>query len=217
MNFLRLPIAVCVMLFVSVAVYANNQAAQELDNLLNNLHSLRADFKQTIQTEDDRILQQSAGTMALLRPGKFRWQVESPSKQLIVANGGKLWIYDQDLAQVTVQPVAKTQNTPAFLLSGNNQNLLNRFTIQQLETKKVGINDFLLLPKQNDELFTSLQLTFKGSSLQQIIMKDGLGQITVIKFSNLQLNTNVAEQLFKFHPPAGVDVIDNMPKHSLNT
>lgn len=209
MYFLRLSTAICLMLFASVAVYANNQAAQELDGLLNNLHSLRADFKQTIQTEDARILQQSTGTMALQRPGKFRWQVESPSKQLIIANGGKLWIYDQDLAQVTVQPVAKTQATPAFLLSDNNQNLLNRFTVQQLETKKVGIHDFLLLPKQNDELFTSLQLTFQNSSLQQIIMQDGLGQITVIKLSNLQFNTNIAEQLFKFNPPAGVDIIHN--------
>ena len=54
----------------------------------------------------------------LARPGKFRWDYSEPA-QLIVSDGVTVWLYDEELAQVTVRPAAEALiGTPALLLSG---------------------------------------------------------------------------------------------------
>ncbi len=208
MKLLRVTLSFVLLVF-AWPIFAIEPAAQELDSQLKHLHSLQATFKQTIRSADDRILQQSTGTMALQRPGKFRWMVEDPNKQLIIANNDKLWIYDEDLSQLTIQSVAKSQNTPAFLLSDNNQNILKKFAITKIKLGEAEVKGFLLHPKQEDGLFTSLQLIFKQNRLSQIIMTDGLGQTTTIEFSKIKANAKLAAQLFSFNPPPGVEIIDN--------
>lgn len=208
MKLLRVTLSFILLVF-AWPLFATEQAAQELDSQLKHLHSLQANFKQTIRSADDRILQQSTGTMALQRPGKFRWMVEDPNKQLIIANNDKLWIYDEDLSQLTIQSVAKSKNTPAFLLSDNNQNILKKFSITKIKLGETEAQGFLLQPRQKDSLFTSLQLIFKQNVLSQIIMTDGLDQTTTIKFSKSKANAELAAQIFSFHPPQGVEIVDN--------
>ena len=48
-------------------------------------------------------MQQSEGEFYLNRPGKFRWDYRAPYEQIIVSDGQRIWIYDVDLQQVTVQ------------------------------------------------------------------------------------------------------------------
>jgi outer membrane lipoprotein carrier protein len=209
MKSLCLSALIFLMLAYSWMAQADEKVAQQLDNQLANLHSLQANFRQTIGTADGRVLQQSTGTMALQRPGKFRWVVEKPNKQLIIANHNKLWIYDEDLAQVTLQTVKKSQGMPAFLLSDDNQDILQKFKVSLVQTNEGGIKSFLLQPKQKDNLFSSMQLSFKQNMLQQIVMIDGLDQITTIKFSALKANSALSPGLFSFVPLPGVEVIDN--------
>ena len=48
-------------------------------------------------------LQETHGHMVLAQPNQFWWQTADPFAQLLVSNGKRLWIYDEDLEQVTVQ------------------------------------------------------------------------------------------------------------------
>jgi len=207
MNLIRTLLLGFGLLLVTLKGYAN-QAEQALDSQLKNLRSLQADFVQTIRAADDRVLQQSSGSMALQRPGKFRWFVKEPNKQLIIANNRKLWIYDEDLAQVTIQLVNKTQNTPAFLLSDDNQRILRKFAVTELKTHRASVKNFLLQPKTKDNLFSSLQLNFENTNLAQIIMTDALGQVTTIKFTSVRADKTLDSKLFEFTMPAGVEIID---------
>ena len=50
-----------------------------------------------------KTIQESKGRLWIERPNKFRWNYESPAKQQIVSDGTRLWIYDEDLKQVTVR------------------------------------------------------------------------------------------------------------------
>src|SRR5579862_4041780 len=86
------------------AAYAQS-AADELSKQLDAVHSMRASFVQTVYDNKNKPIQQSYGRMALLRPGKFRWEVDKPIPQVIIANQTRLWIYDPDLEQVTIRPL----------------------------------------------------------------------------------------------------------------
>src|SRR5215469_12590907 len=83
------------------------ESVQDLLQVLGPIHSLRADFEQTILDNRGKAVQKSQGKLAIQRPGQFRWDVKRPIPQLIVANNTRIWIYDPDLEQVVIRPVAK--------------------------------------------------------------------------------------------------------------
>ncbi len=182
------------------------QAETTLMDYLSQIHSMKANFTQSIRDARGRTLDHSTGNMALQRPGQFRWATQQPQQQLVIANQAIVWIYDEDLAQATKQ---KQQNdnrlSPALLLSTSDKHLLDNFTIT-----KTPDDHFLLTPKKSsDALFTRLILVFKQRQLQSMKMEDKLGQITLIYFSQIQLNPTLPATLFQFTPPPGVDVVDN--------
>ena len=84
-----------------------------------SLQTLRADFVQRVFDERGRVLQTSSGRMVMQKPGKFRWDYQTPAEQVIVADGERLWSYDVGLAQVTVRKLDQALgSTPLALLSG---------------------------------------------------------------------------------------------------
>jgi outer membrane lipoprotein carrier protein len=84
-----------------------DSASSALTGILLNTQTMEADFSQTVKDKTHHNIQQTQGHMALVRPGKFRWEVKSPNQQLIVANGKRLWIYDPDLEQPFMQVQVK--------------------------------------------------------------------------------------------------------------
>jgi outer membrane lipoprotein carrier protein len=107
-----------------------------VQDFFNELHTLQADFDQQVVDSEHNVIQSSQGHMWIKRPGRFRWDYETPYRQQIVADGERLWSYDEDLEQVTVQKVSDVlTSTPAMLLSGG-QPLEEVFVIEELKPSK---------------------------------------------------------------------------------
>lgn len=194
-------------LFIGIA-FANDQAATELATILSNTKTMRANFSQVLANGKGRSLQKSTGIMEIQRPGKFRWTINHPNKQTLIADGRYLWIYDEDLQQVTRKPLQKALgNTPALLLSGNQQNLTEDFTIQALKNNN-AMHAFLLKPKNQDTLFKSIQIDFAGNAIQRMVLLDNLGQTSTLRFTQARNNMALNPALFRFKPARGVDVIE---------
>jgi len=179
--------------------------AEELQTKLNAIRTMSANFNQTVQA-GKRQVSESSGTMALSRPGKFRWQTKDPMEQLVVADSKNLWVYDVDLEQVTV----KTQETglggtPGLFLSGYNDRVTRDFEVKKDDNAKADTFD--LKAKSKKENFQRVKLTFKGAQLSGIEFYDQLGQHTVVKLSNIKNNPTLSAGLFQFKPPKGVDVV----------
>ena len=181
--------------------------AEGLQQKLNALHSMTAHFKQTV-FEGHAQIQQSSGTLYLQRPGKFRWLTAKPSSQLIVSDGKTLWIYDEDLEQVSIKQLNKeVQGTPALFLSGYDEKISAQFDVAY-KTKK-GLDNYTLTPKKNiRSQYLWIELSYLKNKLQQLKFKDKLGQQTVVLFSRVDLKPTLKPELFSFSPPAGVDVVE---------
>jgi outer membrane lipoprotein carrier protein len=179
-----------------------------LDAFLRDVHSLTADFKQELWTADQRLLQTETGTLSLRRPNRFRWVYARPTELTVVADGKRLWVYDVDLAQVTVAPLDPAMgSTPAMLLSGD-RNVRDGFEVVQTD-RLDGLDWIKLVPKAGGSDFSSVRIGFKGNAPQRLELVDGLNQVTRIELENLAVNPDVAESTFEFEPPPGVDVIGN--------
>ncbi|QBR83956.1 outer membrane lipoprotein chaperone LolA [Legionella israelensis] len=180
-------------------------AADILQKKLNDIRTMTASFSQVVNAKN-RQVSQSSGTMALSRPGRFRWDTKSPMPQLVVADGERMWVYDVDLEQVTVKKQKKSLGgTAALFLSGYDDTVARDFDVKLNEKGKT--QHFDMKAKQPGNGFQRVKMIFKGESLQRLDLYDQLGQITKVRFNGVKINPQLAQKLFKFKPPKGVDVI----------
>lgn len=191
----------------SVAVAADEEVAvQRLTELLNQAQTIEARFSQLTLDGGGTQLQETTGQLALKRPGLFRWHTDAPMEQLLVSNGEKVWLYDPDLQQVTIQTLdQRLTHTPALLLSGDVSKIQENFDISHNQGGNVV--DFILKPKSKDTLFDSLRLSFRNQVLNDMQLIDSIGQRTNILFLNVKMNEPQDDAQFTFEIPAGADVI----------
>lgn len=192
-----------------VAQASKPATSTKLDEFLQGLQTLQADFRQILRDGQGRLIEESQGVLAIHRPDRFRWDYATPHEQTIVADGKKLWLYDVDLEQVTVRPMAQSlAGTPAVLLSGS-EDLRASFQVERSDSK--GKSTVLtLVPKRNDTDFKRVRISFVDKKLAAMELSDRLGQSTTLEFSNVQRNLPLSESLFVFTPPTGVDVIGDI-------
>jgi outer membrane lipoprotein carrier protein len=201
-----LPIACIAMLF-NLPSHAG-EGRQALDDYLNGFTTLTSKFDQTLTNEKGTIIDTSRGTVYLQRPGKFRWEYESPYEQSIVGDGEKVWIYDKDLEQVTVKPMQKVLgSTPALILGGDTR-IDDRFMVTEQGVEE-GVAWLSLQPKDADSQYTGIRIGFTDDGrLRGMDLSDNFGQVTRLRFSEDRRNEPVEAEQFIFTPPAGVDVND---------
>lgn len=181
-------------------------SVEKLKSLLGETKTARARFAQIVLDKDHKVLQQSAGSMAFARPGRFRWEYEKPYEQVIVGDGARLWIYDKDLNQVTVRKLeGALGSSPAALLAGSNE-IERGYTLTSAGEGQ-GLDWLEAVPKSPDTVFERIRLGFNEAGLEAMELRDQFGQLTVIKFSAMERNTELSPGEFKFTPPAGADVI----------
>ncbi len=196
------------LLLLLPAVSHTTETPAYFRGFFNGLLTMQADFDQQVLDGNRQLLQSSQGHMWIMRPGRFRWDYVTPYKQQLVADGERLWSYDEELEQVTVQPASEVlTSTPAMLLSGT-QPLEQLFTIEET-TATAGDRQVTLIPKSDDSNVTRLHVHFSGELLTRIDAEDNFGNTTQFSFTRLERNPKLDEKLFTFTPPAGADVIGN--------
>ncbi len=181
-------------------------AIDQLHRFLQETRTLKADFAQIVISRGGRKPQQSAGTVAISRPGKLRWDIQKPYPQLVVGDGEKILIYDSDLKQITVRSAGQALGgSPAALLAGKNE-LEKNFALAEAGELD-GMDWVEAVPKAGDSGFEKIRLGFAGSDLAAMVLVDSFGQTTQIRFSKLERNPALPASTFKFSPPPGVDVV----------
>lgn len=204
---LRNRLAALLLLLVSGSIAsAASDPSVTVQRYLDGLAAFEADFRQQVRDSRGKVGEQASGRVYLKKPGRFRWEYRHPNEQLIVSDGRNLWLYDKDLEQVTVKSVDESlSSTPALLLAGQ-VSVTDSYVV-----KDAGRRDSLdwleLTPRRNDTDFVFVALGFERGSLRAMELQDKLGQHTRIDFSAVKRNPQLAEELFAFQPPAGVDVI----------
>lgn len=198
--------ALLLVLATLLAAPAAASSVETLKALLNQTTSARARFAQMVLDRNLKVLQQSTGTMQFSRPGKFRWEYHKPYEQTIVGDGTRLWIYDKELNQVTVRRLDRALGaSPAALLAGSNE-IEEGYTLTNLGNQE-GLDWLEAVPKTRDTAFERIRLGFTRTGLAAMELRDQFGQVTVIRFADLERNVKLPPETFTFTPPKGADII----------
>ncbi len=195
--------AVCLSI---VSMSAAASALERFQAFLTSTQAGRAGFDQKVRDRNGKVLQDSKGQLAFARPGRFRWAYEKPYAQLIVGDGVRVWVYDQDLKQVTVRRVGEAlTSTPAALLAGNNE-ALRAFTLSEGGVRD-GLEWLHAVPKDKEGGFEMVRIGLGVAGPEAMELADTFGNLTELRLRNFERNPNLDSGLFRFTPPPGADVI----------
>ena len=177
-----------------------------VDEFINELVTLQGDFEQALLDADGQLVEKTAGTLEIQRPGRFRWSYTEPYEQWLVADGLNVWSYDVDLEQVTVKPQAQAlANTPALLLGGAD-GALDQFEYQGSYVEE-STRWVRLAPKDTESGFLRVELGFRDEALHRMVFFDNLEQTTLVSLYDVAVNEPIDPGRFEFAVPQDVDVV----------
>lgn len=181
--------------------------SESLKKFYEQTYAMQANFHQIVTDSKGRKVQEVRGEMQMKRPNKFRWDYQKPYEQQIISDGKQVWLYDTDLAQVTIRTLDKALgSSPAALLAGDEDvdaNYVLRDFNRQDQLEWVAV-----VPKVNETGFNKINLAFnKAQMLQEMELVDSFGQQTRIIFSEQKQNPTIAAKTFLFKTPKNVDVV----------
>lgn len=185
--------------------------AQRVDAHYNHLHSLRAGFTESYTGLG--VTRTESGTLLLLKPGRMKWEYNSPSGKIFLLDGKYGWFYSPGDPQVQRMPAAKLDDlrSPLRFLLGHTQ-LEKELTNIQLSSAPGG--QFILtgMAKGQQQRIRRVSLTVASDgAINSIEVEETDGAITRFTFSDEKPNAAISDSTFHFTPPPGVPVIDSAP------
>ena len=188
---------------LSASSFAFADAADELQNRLNQVTVLSADFAQTVTSVGGKNVQQGSGKLQIKRPNLFRMDTKSPQETQIIADGKTLWYYDPFVQQVTAQWVKDAvNNTPFVLLTSNDKSHWNQYSVTQ------NADTFVLKPKAKNSNIKQFDIRVDANGvLKNFSTTEKDGQTNLYVLRNIT-NQTLADSLFQVSVPKGVELDD---------
>ena len=191
---------------LAACIPAHAGSLERFQAFIRTTQSARADFEQKVYDRNKKLVQESKGSFAFQRPGRFRWTFSKPYTQLIVGDGEKVWVYDEDLNQVTVRKLSSALGaTPAALIAGS-ADIEQAFVFTD-GGEADGLQWLDAKPREKDAGFERIRMGFGLAGIDAMELVDQFGQTTMLKFSNLQRNPKLDPGTFRFTPPKGADLL----------
>ena len=205
-------LAICaVALLVKADDYVKKDATALLE-ILESTRSFVANFDQLVIDARGAELESLTGEISFKRPGLFKWHVQTPFEQLTIYKDERIFLYEPDLAQLTIQQIDDHGGPNlALILASGDRDLLEEFRTQEEHSGEKS-RRFVLSPKSKEALYTSVLLTFEGEKLTGVSIFDHQGQEVRIGFYNVQINPVLELVNFDIKVPDGTDIVGDVGK-----
>lgn len=212
----KLPI-----LIVSLLISAVSMAAPTLGSSLNKVTSKYRSAKLVEMSVEKIVKSELLGKETkylgkiFLAKGKFRWENSTPEETLLVFDGSTIWSVQtppKELGgsvQVAKGKVDKKTKSNILISSLLGEELTKNFKVLK-EGQEGGLSTFEVKALQDDLTVKTLKLSVntKAGELKEIAYTDDIGNLTTMKFSNIQFKKKENSKLFKYQPPKGAQVSD---------
>ena len=200
-------VAILVSLLAFNLSYSTERPSLNINEYLNEIHSLQASFKQSIYSPANDVIDYTEGSFLLKKPGNIMWQFTVPSLKRIIVRNQKISTYDANLNQVVIVPFSDRYQSSLANILLKNDSLMSYYQISS-ETSNNNIYSVFLVQKESNNLFTKMKITVVEMLLTEIKLWDASGQSIAIIFDDVILNAPLADSSFEFSFPKGVDVFD---------
>lgn len=165
-------------------------------------------------------LRVESGTVYFSRPGRMRWEYESPEEKLFLADGKQVWFYvpaDRTVTRADTRdssqwqtPFAMLTDKPDFSRFCGRIELLSPDSDAPSETPAEAGNVVLrCLPKSNDAPFREVLVEVNGQhQIVRVLVREPAGIETEFRFARWEENLPLREVLFHLAIPPGVAIVE---------
>jgi outer membrane lipoprotein carrier protein len=166
-----------------------------------------------------------SGTVYFSRPGRMRWEYESPEEKLFIVDGKNVWFYvpaDRTASRAKLKE-SSDWRTPLALLTGKADlaKLCRSIQLVGPEAEKgsqfggrtvpAGNSVLLCIPRDASGSNPTLQVLFEtdpDARLVRVLIREAGHVETEFRFGNWEENSPIPEVKFHFQPPPGVAIVD---------
>ena len=187
--------------------YSAEGPSLNINEYLNEIHSLQASFKQSIYSPANDVIDYTEGSVLLKKPGNIMWQFTVPSLKRIIVRNQKISTYDANLNQVVIVPFSDRYQSSLANILLKNDSLMSYYQITS-ETSNNNVYSVILVQKESNNLFTKMKITIVEMLLTEIKLWDASGQSIAIIFDDVILNVPFPDSSFEISVPKGTDVFD---------
>jgi outer membrane lipoprotein carrier protein len=218
--------SLCVLLFAALfgATADVNSVRRALEDRYHHARTLKATFFERYSDGNGGIAAES-GTVYFSRPGRMRWEYESPEEKLFLVDGTNAWFYvpaDHTASRAKMKE-SSDWRTPLALLAGKADlselcrkiDLIGLATPDGMGDKPLSPGDTLLrcIPRDNPTgpagIFPYLLLEADAEArLVRVVIREAGNAETEFRFGNWEENVPIPEVKFHFQPPPGVAIVD---------
>jgi outer membrane lipoprotein carrier protein len=213
--------------FTDLAVSANtgrtaDDVRRALEARYQHAHTLKAIFFERYSDGSGGVTAES-GTVYFSRPGRMRWEYESPEQKLFLVDGANAWFYvpaDHTASRAKLKE-SSDWRTPIALLAGSaNLSKLCR-NIEIVDSLQQGEKSREDLSSPGDTMLRCTPRDTSGDAGQEVLLEtDSESHLvrviihqpgnasTEFRFGNWEENLPVPEAKFHFDPPPGVAIVD---------
>jgi outer membrane lipoprotein carrier protein len=189
----------------------------ELTSLLQKVYrdvsGFEADFEQTYRNRLLDRTRESSGHVWLRPPSKMRWEYAPPSKNLIVADGRFLFVYEPEPNQVVKMPVKGSElpSVMAFLTGG--KSLTTDYDVVEVHREKMepqGLAGLELTPRTPSTVVSRVVLVVSRETgqVQRTVLVEPEGNTNTFVWSKVVTNVAIPESRFTFTPPSGARLVE---------
>ena len=197
------------------AIPYNTKEALQLVRLMETHYarvgSMRISFEQTYVKRFHGPQGTEKGRILIKRPGKLLWEYTSPRKKLFVIDGKKLWIYEPDNRQVFWSEVRESALPASVRFLWSKVSLADEYDVKYIPRSKFGgpgLKVLKLKPKKRSPHYRYVLFVIDGQGrVHKSIVYSHQGDKNIVVFKNTSENVSVKDDLFRFTPPKGVQVI----------
>ncbi len=197
----------------AVAVHAQ-QAAPSADALAtrvqarySTIRDFTADFTLTTTSGLSLGGGSDRGKVIVKKPVRMRWTLETGSRHEVVSDGTRLFNYfPKD--KVVNEVALNDQTSTALLLLTGRGDITRDFTAKMAPNQPPGEWRLTLMPRTPQPDYKEITLAVDRTTLRLMGLDilDDQGTVRAFRFSNLRENQGIADSVFTFRIPPGVDV-----------
>jgi outer membrane lipoprotein carrier protein len=191
------------------------ELAAALQRKYGTVRDFSADFVQTYRGGVLNRQMKDSGRVMVRKPGMMRWEYKTPEEKLFVSDGSRVyWYIPQDKqVQIGDVPTDDRATTPALFLAGKGD-ITRDFTPTLVEPPAgypPGAQALKLVPITPQAEYDWLIIVVDPGTLalRGLVTGDSQGGTSSFSFTNLKENVGLADKLFTFTPPRGVEVVND--------
>jgi outer membrane lipoprotein carrier protein len=189
--------------------------SKAIEQHYHDARTLKAVFLETYRAGGGDVRVES-GTVYFQRPGRMRWDYESPQEKLFLTDGHQAWFYIPANHSASRTPMRESADwrTPFALLTGKAKlgEICGKVSIVPNQggpgAPPAGHTVLDCRPKDRAGFLDAQIEVDRESRVVSVLVKQAGDVSTEVRFGSWQENISLPKSLFVFVPPKGVSVVD---------